>query len=121
VATVLDHLSAFERCFVPAQAAHERATKAATSAFYSACRQAERVWHERLEKARQAFEAGKSTPGEGFDAIRREFEEASTSRPDVAAAREQLAKDVAAADAALNDMLAAARRELFTARSRDDR
>jgi hypothetical protein len=66
---------------------------------------------------RQAFEAVKSIqePNEAATAIRSAFHAASATSPDIEPARTQLGKDVAAADAALNQALAAARHTLLTA------
>jgi hypothetical protein len=60
-------------------------------------------------------EKGEPEPGEVFDAVRREFDEARSATPDIEQARQQLGTDVAAADAVLNRALAEARRKLIAA------
>lgn len=104
MATIADQMS-FEREVAAAHARHQEAIKAATSAFDAACHTAQMKWRERLANAKAMFdvEKGEPEPGDGFEAVRREFDEARRSTPDTEPARQKLADDIAAAEAALNE------------------
>ena len=110
-------LAEFVREVATAHAAHQAAIKIAQSNFEAACQTAVRDWRKRVDQAIAAFDGVKSEfePGEGYKAINREFYRARTSTPDTEGARQQLAKDVAAADVALNRALAAAKQKLLIA------
>lgn len=116
MATVVDHVT-FEREVAAAHQQHQEAIKAATSAFDAACHIAQARWRERLVKAKASFDVLKSEPEpeDGFEAVRREFDEARRSTPDTEPARQKLADDIAAADTALNEALAEARAKLLAA------
>lgn len=116
MATIADQVS-FERTVAAAHARHQEAIRAATSAFDAACLTAQTRWRERLVKAKASFDVLKSEPevGDGFEDIRREFDEAWSATPDIEAARQQLGSDVAEADTALVEALAEARGKLIAA------
>jgi hypothetical protein len=113
---VTDQMS-FEHEVAQAHARHREAIKSARSAYDAACHTEQAKWRERLASAKAAFDAVKSDPepGEAFEAIRREFDEARRGVPDIEPARQQLGEDVAEADAALNRALAEARGKLLAA------
>jgi hypothetical protein len=105
----------FENTVAAAQAAHQSAIRAARSAFDAACREAQAKWTARMAAARERFDAGKSEPGQGFDTVRADLAAAEDAAPISEEARHQLARDVAAADEALNQALGEARRWLAAA------
>jgi hypothetical protein len=85
---------------------HQNAIAAAQSAFNAAREQATRDWQDRLGAAKAKFDAVKSHAelADETAVIRRELD--AVRGPDTEPARRQLGRDVEAADAALNDVLA---------------
>jgi hypothetical protein len=113
-----DHVITFERAISTAQNQHQEAIWQARSAFDAACLQAQAAWTSRVAAAKAALDEVKGQEqGDGYDPIKREFDEATSTSPDLEPAREQLGRDVEAADQALNQALAAAREKLATAPS----
>ena len=112
MATIHDQ-RVFDSAVALAQAGHQNAIAAAQSAFNAAREQATRDWQDRLGAAKAKFDAVKSHAvlGDETAVIRREL---GAVRPDIEPVRQKLARDVEAADAALNETLAAVRRKLFT-------
>jgi len=118
MATIHDR-PAFDSAVALAKTAHQKAIAAAQGAFNAAREQATRDWQDKLAAAKAKFDAIKSHAELADEAavIRRELD--AVRGPDIEPARQQLAKDVEAADAALNEALTAARRKLFMATASD--